>query len=371
MTQDRLITVAIHTYDKALELRAMLEAEGIQVTFQNVNLQTPVVSSGVRVRINESNLPLALRIIENPHVFSSADKPNQEDSHYILVPVDFSNYSFRAACEASLMANELHANVCLLYSYLDPNEAGTMQLTANLTYDSADNTLRTQLDTEARLRMSEFTDKLTSMMKTGELPPVLISTKIVEGVPEDAIVNYSRVNPPLLVIMGTRGATRKEKELIGSVTAEVLDACQSSILAIPEGAKGQSNSKNILFFSNLDQEDILAIDTLHRIYPSRSFHVTLLHVPGKKRLLFERPTEKDLKSLLQYCTEHCHNYTFGARSIPNNSEIEDIKKIFDENEADLIVIPNKKKNIFTRLISPSLAHKVLFHSPTPVLAIPV
>ena len=91
MTQDRLITVAIHTYDKALELRAMLEAEGIQVTFQNVNLQTPVVSSGVRVRINESNLPLALRIIENPHVFSSADKPNQEDSHNILFPVDFSN----------------------------------------------------------------------------------------------------------------------------------------------------------------------------------------------------------------------------------------------------------------------------------------
>ena len=78
MTQDRLITVAIHTYDKALELRAMLEAEGIQVTFQNVNLQTPVVSSGVRVRINESNLPLALRIIENPHVFSSADKQTRK-----------------------------------------------------------------------------------------------------------------------------------------------------------------------------------------------------------------------------------------------------------------------------------------------------
>ena len=49
------------------------------------------------------------------------------------------------------------------------------------------------------------------MMKTGELPPVLISTKIVEGVPEDAIVNYSRVNPPLLVIMGTRGLHAKRK----------------------------------------------------------------------------------------------------------------------------------------------------------------
>ncbi len=62
---DRFITVAIHTYDRAVALRALLESQGVEVEFRNVNIEHPVVSSGVRVRIRENDLPLALRIIEN------------------------------------------------------------------------------------------------------------------------------------------------------------------------------------------------------------------------------------------------------------------------------------------------------------------
>ena len=50
----RLITVAIHTYDRAIELKNLLEKEGIEVLLQNVNLEHPTVSSGVRVRIDKS-----------------------------------------------------------------------------------------------------------------------------------------------------------------------------------------------------------------------------------------------------------------------------------------------------------------------------
>ena len=53
---DKLITVAIHTYAKALILKTMLENEGIQVVINNVNLIQPVVSAGVRVRIKEKDL---------------------------------------------------------------------------------------------------------------------------------------------------------------------------------------------------------------------------------------------------------------------------------------------------------------------------
>ena len=41
----RLITVAIHTYDRAIELKNLLEKEGIEVLLQNVNLEHPTVSS--------------------------------------------------------------------------------------------------------------------------------------------------------------------------------------------------------------------------------------------------------------------------------------------------------------------------------------
>ena len=62
MKKDRLITLAIHTYPKALILKGVLESQGIAVVIQNVNLLKPVISPGVRVRINEKDLPHALEI---------------------------------------------------------------------------------------------------------------------------------------------------------------------------------------------------------------------------------------------------------------------------------------------------------------------
>ena len=64
MKKDRLITLAIHTYPKALILKGVLESQGIAVVIQNVNLLKPVISPGVRVRINEKDLPHALEILE-------------------------------------------------------------------------------------------------------------------------------------------------------------------------------------------------------------------------------------------------------------------------------------------------------------------
>ena len=69
MSEDRLITVAIYTYEKAQIIKGILENEGIPVAIQNVNLIQPVVSSGVRIRIRENDLPLALKILENSPVF--------------------------------------------------------------------------------------------------------------------------------------------------------------------------------------------------------------------------------------------------------------------------------------------------------------
>lgn len=63
--EDKLITLAILTYAKAQILKNVLENEGIEAYIHNVNLIQPVISSGVRLRIKESDLPHALQIIES------------------------------------------------------------------------------------------------------------------------------------------------------------------------------------------------------------------------------------------------------------------------------------------------------------------
>jgi nucleotide-binding universal stress UspA family protein len=372
VVEDRLITVAIHTYDKAVILRTLLEHEGIEVVLNNVNLQQPVVSSGVRVRIHESDLPLALRIIENGDIFNIDKQEPIETSHPIIVPIDFSEYSFKATIVAFKIAQKFKAEIKLLHSYIDPYVAANMQLSDNLTYEIADSAARQQLEVDAQEAMDEYSGTLKLMMKKGELPIVKFSTKIVEGVPEDAIIDYAKSIHPLLVIMGTRGASQKEKDMIGSVTAEVLDECRFTVLSVPDCANADvvTDINNVMFFSNLDQSDILAIDSLCRLFPDSNATVTIIVIPPKKRLL-RTQSRANADTLLKYCNDHFDQFKFDLKTLNSERILEDFNKLEASKSIDLFIIPNKRKNIFTRLFNPTLAHKILLHADIPMLVIPV
>lgn len=372
MSEERLITVAIHTYEKAILLKTLLESEGITVALQNVNLLQPVVSSGVRVRIKESDLPLALRIIENSEIFLPPkrlrDAPKIDP---ILVPTDFSAYSVHAARLAFQLAASLKTSLVFLHSYIDPFRTGNLQLTDALSYDAIEGEDQILMEKEVEQLMDEFTARFRTAIKTGELPAVKFVTEVVEGIPEESILEYAKVNHPAMIVMGTRGAGKKEKELVGSVTAEVLDSCRVPAFTIPEDTKIHSldDIRDVVFFSNLEQEDILAMDSFYRLFPSRAFNITLVHIPSKK----ERATtsEKGVKKLLEYCQAHYPAYSFTIKEVQLPTIVDDFRRIAQEQPIDLIVTPNKKKNIFARLFNPSLAHKLLFHADIPMMVVPV
>lgn len=371
MSQERLITVAIHTYEKAVMLKSLLESEGVSVVLHNVNLIQPVVSSGVRVRIQEKDLPLALRIIENTDIFTReneiADLPRQQ----IIVPVDFSEYSLLACTIAFRIANIHKAGVTLLHSYINPYMSGNIQLSDAMSYEMVESEARRSLENKATQQMTEFKTKLKNMIKQGEIPPVKFTTDILEGVPEDVILEYTKKHKPLLIVMGTRGKSKKEQELIGSVTAEVLDSCRFPAFTVPESSTLSSVDaiKHIVFFSNLEQEDILAMDALYRMLPGISPEVTIINIPSSKP---NAASERDaMKRLQQYCMEHYPDYRFNIETIGLKTILDDFRMIEKRHPINLIVVPNKKKNVFARLFNPSLAHKMLFHADIPMMVIPV
>ena len=182
MNSDRLITVAIHTYEKALALKGTLEREGIIAVLNNVNLTQPTISSGVRVRIAEKDLPLALRIIENPDIFNR-DSHSFESLPTIIVPTDFSDYSYRACLMAFDIARLYKANIIILHSYLRADAIEKLN-----SYDTDSESFYSEFDDELEVanKMSEFSHKIVEQIKFGLIPPIKFSTKIVEGVPEDA-----------------------------------------------------------------------------------------------------------------------------------------------------------------------------------------
>lgn len=371
---DRFITIAIHTYEKAVSLRNLLESEGIPVEFRNVNIEHPAVSSGVRVRIRECDLPLALRIIENREIFNVPAQAavGDDGSKPVVVPVNFGEKSFEAVKAAFRIAAAHASSIVLLNSYVDPYLTGALQLSDSMTYEIADASARDQMKTVADSAMSQFAARIRDGIKHGEITPVNFKTRVVEGVPEDAISEFARSCSPSLIVMSTRGPEEKESDLIGSVTAEVLDKCRFPVLSIPETyarTADVGSFSNVLFFSSADQQDILAVDALHRIFPSDSTKVTLAYVVGRKRS--SRRLASAMEALRDYCSNNFSGFGFELAEISDDNTLEDVRGLQRKVPFDLIVVPNRKKNIFSRIFSPTLAHRILYISDLPMLVIPV
>lgn len=369
----RLITVAIHTYDRAIALKNLLEKEGISAVLQNVNLENPTVSSGVRVRINENDLPLALRIIENMDIFVSRDIDDLTDSKVILVPVDFNDRTMNAVRVAFELAHLHSLDIKFLHTYVDPRPTINVQLTPSLNYDMGDDKFRRQLGATAKTRMSHFADRVKAMLKAGLLPLVKFSTLVTEGVPEDAIVDYAKEYRPYMIVMGTRCAAQKQADMIGSVASEVLDKCGCSVLTIPETATLDldKNLRKILFLSNLEQEDILALDTMARIFSDVTATVDIVPIPGRKRFFESRNSRESGKQLIQYCETNFNRFNFEIRKIDFDENIDRLSLLTENKDIDLIVLPNKRKNVFSRFFNPGLAHRILLNADIPMLVIRV
>jgi len=369
----RLITVAIHTLDKAAGLKALLEREGVSATLQNVNLSAPVMSAGVRVRIAEADLPLALRIIENPEIFAADSEEPLREARSILVPVDFTEKSTNAARIAFSLAGKTESKVVLLHSFLVPHRNPLMSMGDSLNIDVAGDdaevgTVSVGIARSARRQMRQLEQQMRAEIKRGELPAVKASTVLVEGVPEECIGQYIKEHPEVrLLVMGSRAAGKKAIDMAGSITAEVLDSCRVQALTVPEGAsimRSLDEVGSIAVLSHLEQEDFLTLDAVHRLMPAdKAIDVTVICMPNDK---YSKTTnDAARKALLDYCAEHFPNYTF---SIVGHEKSNPDLEI---GSADLVVVPSRKKNIFARLFNPGAAHRLLFHADVPLLVIPV
>ena len=358
---NRLITVAIHTFDRAVDLKNTLEEEGIEVKLHNVNLDEKVLGSGVRVRIRERDLPLALQIIESPETTTS-------DQRCVLLPVDFGKYSLKSVKLGMEYARRSRGRVVLLHSYI--NERHTMSLPfGSDRYESPEDDFK-NIKKTAHQRMDEFEQMLKEKIAAGELPKVKIETKVTEGIPEEQILHYARKYDVALIVMGTSGTNRRRQNLIGSVAGEVMDACKFPIFTVPIGMPdvGLTDITHVAFFSNLVQQDLISFDRFARLFNMRGVEITIIPVVDKKE---RRLVDQSLQQLVKYCRDHYPECTFKTKRIAAKTFMDSFAQFAKDENIQLIAVPNKKSSIFSRLFNPSIAHRVLFQTDTPMLVVPV
>jgi nucleotide-binding universal stress UspA family protein len=365
--EPNFVTIAIHTQERAQLLKTLLEREGIEVRLHSVNDLPNDLTTGVRVRIAENDLSRALLVVEEMEYAQQQgeDVLNKNTSKEILIPVDFSDYSIRTCDLGIKMAASMKARIVLLHSYYSMTFS-MMQLTETLSYDIYENETVKELVRKAEADMRNLFNLLKRKMENNELPNVPITTEIREGVPEDVILTYAKERDPMLIIMGTRGKDQKESDLIGSVTAEIIDRSRQPVLAVPENVPLSifEQELNVAFVNSIDEKDLIAFEKMMQLL-----------TPFKKKIFFTQivprkennGNEKLIAKLRDYVKHHYPLFKPEYGTIKEADLLAELESYIQKQRIGLMVINSHKRNIFTHLFNPSIAHKMIFHSDTPML----
>lgn len=77
-----------------------------------------------------------------------------------------------------------------------------------------------------------------------------------------------------------------------------------------------------------------------------------------------------IEGLADYFAENYPTSTFKALPIDLNGFREQFEQAMTQHGIQLLVVPNRRRNIFQRIFNPSVAHRILFERDIPMLALP-
>lgn len=368
---DRLVTIAIHTYERAVKLKQILGHYDITAVIHNVNLIRQSFSSAVRVRISEKDLSRALQIIEGKSLddlYLTVSAMEGEEKLKILIPVDLTDHSINRCKVGFDLAERFNAEVVLLHSFMGSNKGGGLLFRGNSYKMLKIITAKEDLDTEcdAVVMMEELVDKLNDLIANGNLPNINFDFEISQGVPEDIIMETAKRLTPILIIMGS--SNREDVDLLGSITAEVLDAAKYTVLTIPDDIDSVcfKNVNKVVLFTDFHQNDLYLFEPFIKRFKGRNMDITFVGIAEEH----EGVRRRCLESLIDFCESTYPDFTFSYKDFIGEGFLDSFDEFIRTKEVDLLIIPNKKRNIISRLLSSSMAQRVLFSSDVPILAIP-
>ncbi|MDR2823677.1 MAG: universal stress protein [Prevotellaceae bacterium] len=359
-----LVTLAIRTSRRAEKIKEELESNGIKTVIQNINIDVPAVGVGVRIRIAESDLPRALRIVEEVEkAWETKKDDDAKKQNFVLIPIDFADFVQKTIDFGFDFAHALQAEIVLLHVYsLPPFSISTFRDTDIYTLINSEQLRR--LTAMAEADKKNFENLLKKRITEGELPDVKFSIELLEGVADEEIIDYCKRNNPRLVVMGTHGK-KLSTEMIGSVTGEVLDSCVSPVFAVPIQSRVMQTDdiQRITFLTDFDQKDLIAIDALFNLFKGRQLEIFFLHISEKK----DKWNEVMLEGIKSYFSTHYENIATNYEILNSQSRTKTLTDYLNSNRIDLLAFNAKKRNLFSRLFNPSLAYKMVLGADTPML----
>jgi nucleotide-binding universal stress UspA family protein len=353
-------------------LCAILKDRGMSVTTAESHTRHLLLGYPyLAVRIACTDIPAARRMLAEHPGYEARyriDTKKLAKSRGLLVPIDFSPYSDLACDFAFALAQQMDCSITLLHVFFSPSFPTPFPDADTVDAEIEEQQVTVEVEDEVSKRVEAYKTKLRERIAAGELPDVPFEFVVEEGIPEEEISRLTRNEHPSLVVMGTRGRHRKELDLLGSVTAEVIDSASAPVFAIPENStvRKPDDVRRLAFVTNFDDRDMLGLQRLLEMNEFTERYIHFLYVTKKND---ENEIIGILERVRRYFEDFYPEMEFNIEYISEEDLLRDADKIISENNIDVLVLTTHKRNVFARLFNPSLAHRVVFHSDTPLLII--
>lgn len=285
----------------------------------------------------------------------------------ILVPVDFSEFSDKAAEYALFLAEKYRAKITLLHVIILFQE---------------------DFDEEEQLKMYEQTiqkkekereTQMKSHRKTAKKRGVEVNSVLLRGFSTpNSILDYISDKDFDLVVMGTHGHSGFRKLLLGSVTEKVVRESPIPVLTIHKDYN-KIEIKEILVPMDLSEFSSITINQGKTL--AQEFNATLefLHVveeeahPEFYNISFE-PILKENPRLADHIIENMIKAAGipkdkAAYAVKEGKVYKEIKKYADYNQIDLIVMGSHGRGELEDFLLGSNSERVLRIASCPVLTV--
>lgn len=207
-------------------------------------------------------------------------------------------------------------------------------------------------------RLEIMASKLDANLFSG----INLKTKTSSGDPVLAICEEAESGSFDLIIMGTQGESRFEEILFGSTTVDVMKQAKCPVLAIPPDATFKGID-SIVYATDLEEEDIAVIEHLCDLASIFNCEVIVFHAFGEDNMMLQEEANQ-FNAMLQ---KQVHYPKLKKESITYQNSHDAILDVIKKDDADMIVMREKKRGIFSRLFHPDMVKRVNYHTTIPLL----
>jgi nucleotide-binding universal stress UspA family protein len=365
--ENRYVTIATLNKTDSELFNSRLKEQEIDCIMTEAKAVRANEPDGFRIKVREKDRKIAIHLLDEFRKTFGIKEFEQDifsmEIERILVPVDFSEYSRNACLYAIGIAEKLGAEVLLLHAYYFP-VINSFDLGDGLSVVVNLNDTVTEIAEKAKSNLLELYNDLLAQIKQKGNQHVKLNYMLVNGNPISEILNTYNSYHPGLIVMGTQGKTKADREQFGSVAATTIRETRIPVLTIPEGSKYKGISRvNILYATNFDESDYKALKKLMTLVYLFDVKINFVHI-GK----MDDISKSKIENLKSFFNQVYPGYFIECTIIENEDILQTLQKFIIDKSIDIIAMTTHKRSFITRLFYPSMTKKMLFQTDIPMLA---